>query len=361
MLRSPTRHLCATCQCVINGPDMMKCCSCSLLYDLNCSKVSRDYYALMMNEHKQAWKCPSCLNAESIPSSASTPSSSPTYNDDNNVTIRGGKKKSKPTNVVPERSSIVSQEVLRDIIREEIGATLKTAIKELVTEHLINIDKKIAGFDDTISFNNNILEEMKMKLNEKVCIIEKLEKENAELRSNVNDLTSRLNLVEQHMRECNIEITGMPEYQTENLANVVLQLGKAVECPVTIEDIQHVTRVAKLNKDNNRPRAVVLKLRSRAVRDNLLAAVTKYNRSHTNDKLSSRHLGMGGKREPIYVSEHLSPHNKHLHAATRLKAKETEYKFVWVRDGRIYAKKNETSQAICIRSFETLNLLKKNS
>lgn len=317
----------------------------------------------MMNEHKQTWKCPSCLSAEpsAKPSKAPTPPRSPTHSDDGNITFRCGKAKSRLTDVVPDESSLFSQEALRDIIREEIGATLKSAIKELVTEHLINIDKKIAVFDNSISFNNNLLEEMKTKLDEKVGIIEKLEKENAELRSNVDDLTIRLNSVEQHMRECNIEITGMPEHQTENLANVILQLGKTVECPVASEDIQHVTRVAKLNKDSNRPRAVVLKLRNRAARDNLLAAVTKYNRSHTDDKLSSRHLGIGGKREPIFVSEHLSPHNKHLHAATRQKAKEAEFKFVWIRDGRIYAKKNETGQAIYIRSFETLNLLRKGS
>lgn len=252
----------------------------------------------------------------------------------------------------------LSLEDLRDTIRSEIKAAFSTEITRMFDDHLKNLFEKIAGFDAALSFNNTLLEDMKNKLDEKVFIIEKLEKENIDLRSTVYGLSERLNSIEQNLRETNVEINGLPEHRSENLLNVVLQLGKIVECPINNEEIQHATRVAKLNKDSDRPRSVVVKLCKRTTRDHLLAAVTNYNKGHKDDKLSTRHLGLGGKREPIYVSEHLSPHNKHLHAATRQKAKAAQFKFVWVRDGRIYAKKNESSPGIHIRSFDSLALLK---
>lgn len=362
MLRSPERPQCAGCHNKIKNNLLMKCCECLLTYDLKCAKVSRNRYDLMMNEHKQTWKCYICQSAAPKTSSNNNSrSSSPSTHqqDDDNITFRRSTgTKQGLSDISPGSGGLVSQEVLRDIIRDEIGIAFKTAIGKLVAEHLANINENINSFDKSLSFNNILLEEMKHKLDEKVQIIDKLEKENVELRSTVTDLTTRLNSIEQNMRECNVEINGIPENRSENLPSVMLQLGQSVECPITHEDIQHVTRVAKLNKDSDRPKAVVLKLRTRLVRDNLLAAVSKFNKGHVDDKLSTRHLGIGGKREPIFVSEHLSPHNKHLHAATRKKAREAEYKFVWVRDGRIYAKKNETSQAIYVRSLDSLALLK---
>ncbi|CAG9784798.1 unnamed protein product [Diatraea saccharalis] len=53
-----------------------------------------------------------------------------------------------------------------------------------------------------------------------------------------------------------------------------------------------------------------------------------------------------------------SPSNKALHAAARAKAKELSYKFVWVRDGRIFMRKSETSDFTHVRNGEVLEKLK---
>lgn len=51
----------------------------------------------------------------------------------------------------------------------------------------------------------------------------------------------------------------------------------------------------------------------------------------------------------------LSPTNKSLHAATRLKAKEKGYKHVWIRGGRIYIRKTDDSEYRIIRDMDSLN------
>ncbi|CAH0397248.1 unnamed protein product [Chilo suppressalis] len=64
-----------------------------------------------------------------------------------------------------------------------------------------------------------------------------------------------------------------------------------------------------MNEDNDRPRSIVVKLQTTRKRDEILAAVSKFNKNNQDDKLNTSSLGYGGKRSPVYVSEHLSPYN----------------------------------------------------
>lgn len=126
-----------------------------------------------------------------------------------------------------------------------------------------------------------------------------------------------------------MEINGIPENRSENQCNTIIQLAKTVDTAMADRDIQNVTRIAKMNKDSKRPRSVIVKLRSIHNRDQLLAAVHKFNKSKIQqDKLNSTHLGLAGEAKPVYVAEHLTPANKSLHASTRKKAKEAVYSFV---------------------------------
>lgn len=194
-------------------------------------------------------------------------------------------------------------------------------------------------------------------VNEKNEIINNLVTKNENLSSLVQNLQERLCQVEQNARVTNIEISGIPEKKFENLVKTVEQLGNIVENPIIESEILHVTRVAKLNKDNSRPRSVIVKLSSQRRRDELLAAVSKFNKKNKDDKLNTAHLGIGGRREPVFVSEHLTLSNKQLHAAARKRSKEVGWKFVWVRDGRVFVRKSEQSPAIYIKNEDSLKVI----
>lgn len=66
---------------------------------------------------------------------------------------------------------------------------------------------------------------------------------------------------------------------------------------------------------------------------------------------------MGLSNLYIYIVEDLSPSNKALHAATRIKAKEKNYKYVWLRNGKIFVKKSDGSDYILIKNMNDLNKL----
>ncbi|XP_034834921.1 uncharacterized protein [Maniola hyperantus] len=241
-----------------------------------------------------------------------------------------------------------------------------------------------AKFDDMLSKLNNTLvnalnDKFKPMQNEMVEIIKSMEHmneqfeevlmehkttqetmhalkiENDNLKSTVSELNIRLIQLEQHSRAKNIEIQCVPEKKHENLVNVVTEIGKVINCNVSKEQILTCTRVAKLQRDTNRPRSIIVELVTPRLRDEMLAAVIKYNKANPNDKLNSNLIGIHGFKSQIYVTEHLSPANKALHAAVRIKAKQMKYKFAWVRGGRIFVRKDEESAYIWIKDTCSLD------
>lgn len=336
----------------------------------------------MSTDAKRHWKCQGCRSAEPKTDNSNTPlgasrpaaaasagsvgtAAAPTYTstDSSNITMRQSKPRPIPFSPPDSNATInTSDDSIRRIVREEIQLAIRSSLNEHVTSHLKSINEKITSFEQSLLFINTCYEDMKKELEQKSLIIDQLKKSNEVLQQRFtkieNDFTTRLSNMEQHMRECNVEINGVPEHRTENLNITVEQIAKYVGCDVNKDDIVHVIRTSKLNKDNkDRPRTIVARLRTRSTRDGLLAAVFNYNKRSPKDKLSTHHLGISGDRQPVFVSEHLSPNNKSLHAATRIKAREVGYKFVWVRDGRIYTRKHESASALQIRNMDSLKLM----
>ncbi|XP_050684050.1 uncharacterized protein LOC126978964 [Leptidea sinapis] len=164
--------------------------------------------------------------------------------------------------------------------------------------------------------------------------------------------------MEQQLRQCNIELQCVPERKNENLIDIITELGKVIGCNLSSNDVLHCTRTAKTKADTPRPRSVVVQLSSIRMRDQVIAAVSKFNKDNPQNKLNSAHVGLlSNNITPIFVNEHLSPTNKSLHAAARIKAKEKGYKFTWILNGKIFIRKNEGSQYILIKNKNTLDNL----
>lgn len=189
--------------------------------------------------------------------------------------------------------------------------------------------------------------------------LKKLESVNSPLQNTVSELTLKVAQMEQHSRDCNIEVQCVPETRSENLLNIVDKLLHTVSCQLPDMSIQRIHRVPKLNPNSDRPRTIVVKMVTPQARDTVLAAVMKFNKSkkRTEDKLNALHLGFANNKQPIYVSEHLTLANKKLHAAARATAKERGYEYVWIRNGRIFIRKNNESPSVVVRSEDFLKTL----
>lgn len=359
---SSAEKICFGCRNVLPKKEYIDCSHCHHSYDLLCANISSKRFHSMDQQRKKCWKCLECQSKKPKSDNSNTPVRANRRSfdsDDENVNLNRGEESNVTLRVKKQCSKSDSNDtyVTEDKIRMIIRQDMTEVITDLVSRHLTIITNQITGFQESLSFLSKQYDDLKKSVDEKDVIISNLESKNNTLTSQMKSLSERLGQIEQHSRSNNLEINGIPEHRSENLFKTLEQLGNAVDNPFAENDILHVTRISKLNKETDRPRAVIVKLRSQRRRDELLAAVVRYNKKNNIDKLSSEHLGYGGRRMPVFVSEHLTPANKSLHAATRKKAKDSGYKFVWVRDGRVLARKDEQSPAIVIKDVECLKLL----
>lgn len=248
---------------------------------------------------------------------------------------------------------------IRQIIKEELQHSLdqfRTNIMEQFDTKLKDLLDHVADITASISFLEEKYDNIREEVSNKIQCVKSFENENKVLKSTVSELTSRLTLLEQHGRASNLEIQCIPEHKNENLLTVTKQIANVVNFKLNETDIHLCTRISKQNKDNNRPRSVLIKFNNQRTRDSFLAASINFNKKANcpTERLNTAHLGIGGDKKPIYVLEHLSPAIKSLHAAARITAKEIGYRFVWVKGGNVYMRKSEDTAYKHIRSINCL-------
>lgn len=264
-------------------------------------------------------------------------------------------------NNITQRRTVQSVDFSKYVLRSEITNIVRpeicTAIKKAISDEFSGIRQEFSEFKESVKFISARYDEAIANLQTCTQEIKLLRNENTTLQKQMKNIESRLSQLEQDARQNNLEIHCLPEHKQENLVKTMMQLSNVVSYPVTENDILSCSRVQKLNPNSKQPKAVICKLSSKSKRDNLLGAVLLYNKSNPKNKLNTKLLGYGGQETPVYVNEHLTLTNKALHAATRIAAKEKKYKFVWVRNGRILVRKDETSPAQLISHVDHLNKL----
>lgn len=345
-------NFCAGCRAKISTRMFISCIACSGSYDLSCAKIAEKKFNSMSVESKAKWKCAVCSKSppkrDKIISPINIPhlSEDTTCHDNISGLLHGGD----VTGNITEGTLVK----MFESFKIDMAKIIEKTVSDVVTTKFQDITRQITEFRDSLSFISEQYEEVKKTIESKIDTINRLETVNTQLLNDVKNLNQRLNLSEQYLRESNVEIIGIPEHRGENLSLYLKQLSQTTNAVLLDDDILQVMRIAKFDKDSARPRTVIAKFRSPRLRDNLLAAVQNFNKKNPENRLNSHHLGIGGAKVPVYVSEHLTPTNKSLHAEVRRIAKELSYKFVWVRNGRIYTRKNETSQALHIRNVDFL-------
>lgn len=169
----------------------------------------------------------------------------------------------------------------------------------------------------------------------------------------VAQLESKLASMEQQSRDCNIEIVNVPDRRNENLITIVTNLGLAIKQQVLASDIVAVHRVPHADKNDTRPKNIIVKFTTRVLRDNILTA------SRTAKGLHAEQLGIAtGTPQRIYVNEHLTLRNKKLFRECRERARKYEFKYVWVKHGIVLVRKSDSAPVLAIRTELDIHKIK---
>lgn len=172
------------------------------------------------------------------------------------------------------------------------------------------------------------------------------------LRNKIDGLQFDLNYYQQRERITNLEITGIPQKTNEDLKDYIIKISKVAKTQLTQDDIIMINRVEPRSKIPGRPKVIVAKLATTLLRDSIISGIRK------NRGLTTIDIGLPGDSRPIYVNEHLTPLNKSLYGKTREAAKKSGYRYVWVKNGKIFVRKDDTHPALNIKSTTDVEKIK---
>ncbi|CAG5056822.1 unnamed protein product [Parnassius apollo] len=181
---------------------------------------------------------------------------------------------------------------ISDCIANSIATAVNTALKgELskITSALSELNDNVLKLNmGTINLNKSLHE-----VNTRLCEIEKslsFSNERQDLfdsrlktveqnisqyngsKTQIQLLENKIHTMEQQARQCNVEIANIPDRRGENLISIMECLGDAIKHPLQSSDIIAVHRVPHADKNDRRPKNVIVKFANRTLRDNVIAA-----------------------------------------------------------------------------------------
>lgn len=361
---------CLACKNTIQGTHRyLRCAQCRSNYHIECLNIRAQQYSALTPEFLAKWICPSCNTRLDV----NTPvkqTQVPTVDDDSmNVSYTGeNATTSSLTCSIPD-SNVITMDKMSALLDQKLQAylsdftnnfrkALKVDVQNLVqAEVSTHMQKLQDDFTTTTDFICAEQTSLRRDIDSKSQRIRDLETKNQQLQSEINSLGQRLASIEKMTRNQNLEIQAVPEGRGYNPTAIFLNLCKLINLEISDDKIYGCRRVAKLNPSTDRPRNILVTLVNPRLRDQVLSACHRYNKTHKNEPLDTTHLGLPGERRRIFVTEHLSPDCKALHAATRKAAREKGYKYVWVKYGRIYARKEDSAACIHIKNMDNLGKL----
>lgn len=205
------------------------------------------------------------------------------------------------------------------------------------------------SLNKTVEENTSVIRQQNEKVDKYCDMIDKLINENMQLKQKLKNLEDRLDDLEQYGRSNSVEIQGVPQEPNENVLTVVKDVGRALNMNITDEMVDACHRLGR-RSNGGHPPGIIVKFVRRFDKDEIL----KQRRVKRN--LSTRHMGRNDDR-PIYVNESLSPSRRRLLAAAKVVQKQKNFKFLWVRNGKIFLRREENAPVTVVTSQAELDKL----
>ncbi|XP_050512079.1 uncharacterized protein LOC126888099 [Diabrotica virgifera virgifera] len=243
------------------------------------------------------------------------------------------------------RSVIVADEDSDDFPLEETSSSQTLKVLHSIQKDMASMNIKYGDLLQSVNFCSDSIttfENTISILTNKIKEIEKLTKENLNLRDEVKVLNSRVDTLEQQLRANDVEICGVPFIDNENVLKIVSEIGSAIDLPITEGDVDSFYRSSTFRTDL--PNPIIVKFSKKIKKDAFLAAAKAKRRQNG----SFRGLKIANISDQLYVNEHLTPKNKKLLRDTKLAAKSKQYKYIWTRNCVIFVRKDDRSQIIKI-------------
>lgn len=295
----------------------------------SCAGIAESSYAAMGPAKREKWRCKTCRTQENRSTTQSGATSSQNASQGNAPTVLAQLQAFglKLDVLLGLKSSVDTLLMLLAKVDELLS--LKPTVERLEA-HIQELESKVCEISQKY---NSVLEGTAARENK----IRELELQHSELRATVTcqtetiqSLREEINSGEQYSRRANLEIHGMPFLAGENLRQSVSDL--AANLALSNFQTTDILAVHRLPVKPGLTPVVLIKFNSTETRDCWLGARGKL-----------RGLAQGAEAQKLYFNENLTKQNRQLFWMVRERAREKHYKFTWIKNGKIFVKKEVSS------------------
>lgn len=315
----------------------LKCSTCKNCYHLGkCSGVSKAAFKALSEEGTQEWQCSTCKVHERRQGTVPAQKAQAEGAQDMGLTDLKTQ-----ISKISEKLSVVLSRI------ENIEKTFEdqTGKQEALMETVKGTADTVSGIEKSVAFLSSKYDELVSKIESQAKTLAEVRAKSASLESVVKqreaelrELRTAVENAEQYSRRKNIEIHGVEQREGEDLLKVVADLATKLRLPQpTKESIEAVHRLG--TRQGTRP-PIIVRFQDRNTRE-----------------LWVRKRG-ALREEGIFVNENLTRQLKRLLWTTKNVAKERGYRFVWIRNGKLFVRQKEGAAVIRIENENELDKLR---
>jgi len=198
------------------------------------------------------------------------------------------------------------------------------------------------------------LDEQLLTIQSLTSAVDNLKEENTMLKNELQEVKLQVNETDQYSRRSTLKIQGVPESPGENVSTKVIQVGQSLGITIQPDKIDACHRLGK-KISAERPRGIIVKFINRGDQENFIKQRKLRPMLNATDVFKDIPPSMNNA---IFVNESLTPYNRKLYLEARIFKRENNYKYVWVKAGKIFLKKTDNSERHLIRSPEDILKLK---
>lgn len=244
-------------------------------------------------------------------------------------------KEEQEENYVQIKSDI--SEIKSEILEIKIKNIENEKIIEDMGKNSIEIGKKQQEIMAISNKHENVLKD----LLQKNIFLEKYKK----------SLEERIRLLEQKEFDLDIELANVETKEGENVTMIVQRIAK--ELKLNEDDITTAWRIKSKNKNNNKPKPIIVSFRSKEARYKWLKS--------KKEILSNNAISNSNNGQRIYINERITRQTRQLFWSTKLQLKD-EYQFIWIQNGKVLLRKSEDEKRVESVGCESdINILIKKS
>ncbi|CAH2092677.1 unnamed protein product [Euphydryas editha] len=235
------------------------------------------------------------------------------------------------------------KKILQDL-RKEVRSIVTQEIRAITTS-LVFCSEKVDEFAETMEALTKKIKDMEKKITH-------LENQNRYITLKAEALEQRNAELEQQLLGDLVEISGIPDINDGDLPKIVDNVLE--KFGVSKEDVLAIKRLPSRKTGYGQ---IHIRVRQETVRQRIISSAR--NTTLIGKDIIPNITGPPAT-EKIYIREALTPYLKNLLWQAKQELK-SSYKYIWIREGRLFVRKNENTKVFKIRTQSDIQSLQSNA